>query len=268
MRGHLFFILFTLICIFAGAAHAANKLQFHPAGQDRYIAELKMSEEASEQDALAIMAFAAAKICGDKKVNLGEYSFKGTEILDKQDSASASASASDEAAFEMRQHLQCGDRTAVAASSVPPPSAAEIKQFELRARQATKTYLGYLAQRDFEKAYSMFSADLSTSVGYESWLQTKGQPAANAGELLRGDIYKVSTYVNPPSAPQGGIFIATDFDFEYQSFPVFCGYLVWQVEGAELKVIREDIGKITAEQIGTMDAQKVDAAKSAFRCKP
>lgn len=258
----IFFILFVVMFVFVSPCHAGNELKFHETGQDSYIAELNMSEEASEQDALAIIAYAAAKICGDKKPRLGQYRFKGEEELIKENGSKSNAS------FQMVQQLRCGDMPAASTTAVEPPSAAEKKQLEQRARQATKTYLGYLAQRDFEKAYSLFSVDLSTSVGFESWVQTKEQPAIAAGELLRGDVYKISTYVNPPSSPKSGIYIATDFDFEYENFPVFCGYLVWQVEGEQLRVIREDIGKLTAEQFEAMGAQKVKAAKSALRCMP
>ncbi|PCJ12430.1 MAG: hypothetical protein COB04_17810 [Gammaproteobacteria bacterium] len=75
-------------------------------------------------------------------------------------------------------------------------------------------------------------------------------------------------YVDPPSSPKKGVYIATDFDREYASLPIYCGYLVWYLEGEELRVIREDIGSISSVQFSKINAEDLLTIKTKFRCKP
>lgn len=168
----------------------------------------------------------------------------------------------------MIRQLFCGELPLITQEATKPLSSQEKKKLESQARKLTDLYLDYLATADFKKAYALFSRTLKESVSHQRWEKTKKQLISQPGKLLRREIWNVTTYVDPPSSVQKGVYIATDFDREYTNLPIFCGYLAWYLEGNELKLIREDIGRVDSKDFSEMSVEKLMAIKSKFRCKP
>jgi len=78
----------------------------------------------------------------------------------------------------------------------------------------------------------------------------------------------VTVYIDPPSAPNKGIYVATDFDQSYENIPIYCGYLVWYKFDEGFRIIREDSGKIESELMKKVKSEEIDLVKNKLGCKP
>ncbi|MBX2868663.1 MAG: hypothetical protein KTR18_08310 [Acidiferrobacterales bacterium] len=255
-----FLITFLALCI-SGISSASEEIKFHDGGNNTYVVELISSEDIGEKKGLEIIENAAAKKCGDKPAHFGKYRFRGQENLSNHGN-------SREKSFRMIQQLLCGDLPIVAQKATKPLNEQEKSKLETEAKKSTNLYLDYLARSDFEKAYSLLSTVLKEDKTYKEWLETKKHLTNSPGDLIQSEVWGVTTYVDPPSSPRKGVYIATDFDREYSKSPIYCGYLVWYLEGGELRVIREDIGSINLDQFNKVKNEELIIIKSKFRCKP
>jgi hypothetical protein len=61
--------------------------------------------------------------------------------------------------------------------------------------------------------------------------------------------------------------VAADFSNAYRNVPIHCGYLMWfrPIDG-EFRIIREESGHITAEQLSRIPASQLPEIKQRFRC--
>jgi hypothetical protein len=255
-------IISLLAILLTNISYASQSIKFHEGGNNSYVVELLSSKGIGEKNGLEIIKNAVMKKCEEKPVHLGKYRFSNEERVSISDEPS-------EDSFRMIQQLFCGELPpSIAQENTKPLSDEEKYNLEEQARKSTDKYLGYLANFDFKNAYSLLTSSLKGDKTYEEWTTTKKQLTSLPGKLLRSETWGVTTYVDPPSSSRKGVYIATDFDREYANSPIFCGYLVWYLEGSELKVIREDIGSIKPGQISKMSTEDLVIAKSKFRCKP
>ncbi|PCJ11401.1 MAG: hypothetical protein COB04_19130 [Gammaproteobacteria bacterium] len=255
-----FLITFLALCV-SGISSASEEIKFHDGGNDTYVVELISSEDIGEKKGLEIIGNAATKKCGDKSAHFGKYRFQGQENLSSNGNSGVKS-------FRMIQQLLCGDLPTITQEATKPLHDQEKRKLESLAKKFTSLYLDYLAQSDFEKAYSLLSSVLKEGKTYKEWLETKRHLIKPPGDLMRSEVWGVTTYVDPPSSPRKGVYIATDFDREYSRLPVYCGYLVWYLDGGELRVIREDIGSINLDQFNNMKDEELRTIKSKFKCKP
>lgn len=161
----------------------------------------------------------------------------------------------------MVQQLLCGDLPTITQEATKPLNDQEKSKLERQAKKSTTLYLDYLAQSDFEKVYSLLSTILKEDITYKEWLETKLHLTESPGDLMQSEVWGVTTYVDPPSSPRKGVYIATDFDREYTKLPIYCGYLVWYLEDGELRVIREDIGSVYLDQFNAMGKEELITIK-------
>ena len=257
MKLHISF----LALLFSGISFASQDITFHEAGNNTYVIELISSNNIGEQKGLEIIANAATKKCGDMPAHFGKHRFEGKEQV-------SSTETEREESFRMIQQLFCGKLASVAQETTKPLSTQEKNKLEIQARKLTDLYLDYLSRIDFKKAYSLLSSVLKQDQNYQEWGENKKQLTRQPGQLLRSEVWGITTYIDPPPPSRKGVYIATDFDREYTKSPIFCGYLVWYLEGNELRLIREDIGSINSSQYSQMNADDLGAIKSKFRCKP
>ncbi|MCY4598330.1 MAG: hypothetical protein OXF27_00195 [Acidobacteria bacterium] len=81
-------------------------------------------------------------------------------------------------------------------------------------------------------------------------------------------MWDVRVYVDPPGAPEPGIYVATDLEVSYENL-VACGYFVW-LEDADgtLRITRRDVGEIDRAVMSKMTAPQLAKVRSDFRCRP
>ncbi|MBX2847314.1 MAG: DUF4019 domain-containing protein [Acidiferrobacterales bacterium] len=234
-------LITSLAILISEISFASEEIKFHDEADNTYVVELISSDEIDEKKGLDIIANAALNKCGDESAHLGQYRFQGKQNLGNSDD-------SGESSFRMVQLLFCGELPDNLQVQTKPLSPQETSNLENQAKAATDLYLSYLAESDFEKAYSLISTELKQNNSFNEWADSKKSLAKPLGNLLQSEVWGTTTYIDPPSAPKKGVYIATDFEREYTSAPIYCGYLVWFLEGEELRVIREDIGSISLDQ--------------------
>jgi len=255
-------LITALAILISGFSSASEEIKFHDErGNNTYVVELITSEDIGEKRGLEIIAHAATRKCGDKPTHLGKYRFQGQENPGRNDSSGGGS-------FRVIQQLYCGKLPKITQEKTKPLNDQEKSNLERQAKESTDLYLNFIAKSDFKEAYSLLSAVLRDGKTFKEWEEAKSHLIEPLGDLLRSDTWGITIYVDPPSSPRKGVYIATDFDREYTNAPIYCGYLVWYLEGDELRVIREDIGSINLNQFNKINADELLPMKSKFRCKP
>lgn len=254
-RATLFSALF-----FTVTANASADIKFHEADKNLYVVELVSNRNIGEKESLKIIADASKTKCGGLPAILGPYRFSAQEPVSSGSDKSTN--------FKMVQQLLCGQLPEVKQAPTPSVTKAEVARLESEAGEMTNKYLDHLFEAGYESAYSMLSSALMENKPYENWVVSRKEAAFPEGELQHSEVWRVTTYIDPPNSPQKGIFIAADFERQYSDFPVVCGYIAWYLEEGELKLIREDLGMIDLKMFGGMKEIEIAQTKAKFRCNP
>ncbi len=105
--------------------------------------------------------------------------------------------------------------------------------------------LGYFAgidSGDHRQSFAMQGQELGSS--FEEWKQKEIERRETLGGLLSRDVWRVTVYADPDSAPRPGIYIATDYE-EYFTEGSSCGYLVWlERPDRTYQIIRHEHGDL------------------------
>ena len=74
----------------------------------------------------------------------------------------------------------------------------------------------------------------------------------------------VTVYVDPPGAPEPGIYVATDLEASYENL-LMCGYSMW-LEGSDmtLRILRQEVGHLDAAVVSRMSESQLARVKSDF----
>lgn len=152
----------------------------------------------------------------------------------------------------------------------------ERSEIERVARARTLAYYKALAAGDDLEALAMFSgfsAPASPHEGWrqesgDDWLQEQAEFRVKAGAFGEIDVWQVTVYVDPASAPAPGIYVATDLEVSYENLSI-CGCFIW-VEDADgtLLITRREVGEITADVVSKMSDSQLVKVRSDFRCRP
>ena len=88
------------------------------------------------------------------------------------------------------------------------------------------------------------------------------------GALRKVDVWNVTVYVDPPNAPEPGIYVAADFEAAYEN-SVVCGYLVWHDGPDEaFRIMRQDSGELQASVESELSDAERNRIRREFRCRP
>ena len=143
----------------------------------------------------------------------------------------------------------------------------EQTRLENAAKARATEYLTARAEGRLEDAYGLLSDDMRSYSSLPEWRQERSDFYRYAGRIKSLEILRVTVYDNPQNAPYPGIYIATDFEVEYENLPIHCGYLVWfQRDDEPLVLMREEMGSITAEQLERLTAEQLLNARRRFNC--
>lgn len=207
---------------------------------------------------------AAQQLCGENSPKFGKYDFSGREMLDPGDSSKDGGES-----FVFVQEVICGARH----EAVRP----EVSLSESERREATESvlelsrfYLDSLEKGDYRVAYSMLSEYLQDANPFDVWRDEKQAFQIAAGGLLERDVWNITVYDNPPTAPSPGIYVAADYETVHEEVPFQCGALVWlrQPDGLYRIVSIEEghLDKSVADRLTQAQIQEV--RKKMLRCRP
>ena len=202
----------------------------------------------------------ATKLCDGLPPRFGTYEFSTTTGVGGPTSTDS---------FVLVQDIECGG---AGRSQEKPPSrqlgAEERSEIERAARTRAVAYFQALSESDDRGAFAMFSDSSPSASVDEDWRSQQAGFRAKAGPLSEIDVWKVTLYVDSPSAPERGIYVATDLEVSYENL-IVCGYLVWLEDpDGTLRITRQDVGVIAADVVSRMSASQLAKVRSDFRCRP
>lgn len=241
----------SLILALAGWAAVA-------AGPDDFTMTIPVSPETPEGRRL--IALRAIEICRGRYPLLARYRFSGNERVAPDGSRSSS--------FEVNQEMTCSDAPPAPSADRPAPADWQASPGdEAEARAATLAYFRAVDAGDAARVYGMLSADNRATETLEDRTETIRAFRAQAGTPGAHRIVALTWYVNPPSAPRPGIYVAADYERSYSGLLVNCGYLVWFREGpGRYALVREETGIVARGSIPDTPADLAQARAMA-RCR-
>jgi hypothetical protein len=254
-----YMLVVTLFLAIISTAHAEEAIHVEKEGENQFYITLKAYSVLSVEDAQKSIYPSAVKACSPLFPNFEKYTFNATEpvasknILLRKD-------------FEFSQHIYCGDKKKNDKESGSfEITESEKKIIENNVEKKTNEYFSAINSGNFKNAYSMLSEELK-SRSYSVWSAEKNEFSKSSGPKKGGDLWKFTTYVNPPNAPVAGIYVAVDYEFNYEHAPFHCGYVVWLKQNENYVLVREESGVIDEKTIKSMNNEQLEEVKRKFRC--
>jgi Protein of unknown function (DUF4019) len=254
--------LIVVICTLWTSGVTAQEISARALKQGGYELTLTNTSPLDERAARALIAQAAASICGSLTPVFGKYKFESREPL------GTGATPREGATFRFVQQVFCDG---VSSPGRAPPQSTTISPEEERhvrdeIREATDRYFHLLDKGDIEQAYALVD---KTVIGEDkaTWLAERRSFRTAAGRLKSISIVKVTVYNNPPEAPTPGLYVAADFQNAYQSAPYECGYLMWfRTAAGTFSITRVESGFVSSEGLkGIPEGQRPELLKK-LRC--
>ena len=88
-------------------------------------------------------------------------------------------------------------------------------------------------------------------------VRTHPQPASPQNHLVQ----------RSPSAPEPGIYAAADFSGQFESDPIYCGYIAWHRDAdGSYRIVREEENFIDKDSVAAMKPEEVKALAAKFGC--
>ncbi|HEY7670946.1 MAG TPA: DUF4019 domain-containing protein [Gammaproteobacteria bacterium] len=233
-----------------------------PLGNGRYELSLASETILGIEEAQALLLPKAAELCEGSRPVLGRYRFASTEPIEQV--------AEEPSSFTFIQELECSAPSPSAADVATSPtlgSTAEAEEVKNTVRAMSIEYFEDIANERYEKAYAVVDAGLRGLSTPESWEAEKRSFRSDVGVPVKLQIARLTLYDNPPGAPQPGLYVAADFNNEYEEAPIHCGYLMWlRIEEGAFRIVREESGHVTSEQLLSMPDNQLSTIRQRFGC--
>ena len=214
--------------------------------------------------AQAAILIQARQLCGELVPQLDSYRFSKSEtFVDTND-----AEEPNDDSLVLVQDISCN-----------PPTMRDNKQsrsltpedktlVETEIRTLTVSYLHGPSDREYRNPYSMLSDYMQSIVPFETWRKQREEFVAEAGSIQETDIWRTTIYVDPPSAPEPGIYVAADYEMSFENVPFLCGYLVWvEQPDRTFRITREETGVLDASTLAGLDESDIPSVKSRIGCR-
>ena len=199
----------------------------------------------------------AVELCDGLRPQFGRFEFRTLESVEGPTATDS---------FVLVQDIECGGAEHAAEDKRPSRELGDQERLEIEtdARARTVAYLKAAADGDERAALAMFSGLVSN----EEWRRQEAEFRAKAGPLGDVDVWRVTVYVDPPSAPEPGIYVATDLEVSYEHLTA-CGYFVWleRPDGA-LRITRRDVGEIPDDFVSKVSDSQLAKVRNDFGCRP
>ena len=209
----------------------------------------------------------ARQLCSEGTPQLGRYRFSKNEPVDGGPPADADQSDAD--SLVLVQDIFCS-------SPLPPrdreptrpltPDDKEVIESEVRA--LTTSYLHAPSTGEYRKPYSMLTDIMKSMSPFEIWQKEREKFVAESGSIQETDVWRMTIYVDPPSAPEPGIYVAADYEMSFENVPFKCGYIIWveQPDGT-YRITREDYGLLDDSTLAAIDEAEIPLFKSRMGCR-
>jgi hypothetical protein len=253
----------TLICCTSWTSDAkAADIAVREIEANSYEVTLTNPTSLGEREAQVQVANVAISVCKGLQPVLGKYRFESKEALEK------SVLSRDSPSYLFVQNFTCTSAPmgAVAQRAPTLKSAKDAERVREDIKRRSEEYFRLLAADRVDDVYPQI---LAAALGSDktAWVRNQRSFRSLAGNLQSVSIVRITIYDNPAEAPEPGLYVAADFNNEYQNVPFQCGYLVWyRAAGGDFGITRVDTGHVTAEQLKTIPAVQLPELKRKLRC--
>ena len=248
-----------LMAFWLAPVAAEPTIQVDRQSEDSYRLTLTVDQAIGVGEGQRALRPKAMELCGDLTPQFGKYRFSSKESLDKP--------VPDES-FVLVQDITCGGGAEQVSKPSRPLSDEQRLAVEQEMRRRTKSYFTALAGENLGEAHAMLSEYMKSTATFDEWVEEQQQHQKALGELSEIAVWRVTVYVDPPNAPEPGIYVATDFEANYKGSLV-CGYIMWYGRSAEsFRVMREETGRLPQSVVLKLSDAELDAMKRDFRCRP
>jgi len=134
--------------------------------------------------------------------------------------------------------------------------------------ELSESYFQHLSLEKYDLAYDSIGTSFRVYNSEEVFLKHKRKFRSITGNIESINISKITVYENPADAPAPGVYAAADYYNSFAGVPIHCGYLVWFMgEGQDtFKIIREETGFITKDQLAEIPAEQLQLFKKELLC--
>jgi hypothetical protein len=248
----------------ASQADSGPKVEVRDLGEGLYELSVVLPGTDDPAQGHAALAPTAERICGQRAVVMGRYTFEGQ--------APIAGTVTGTASVTFRQQVECRapDEMAPAPESPVPPAPATPPTMQDEADVRSRT-LAYLAAKDrgaFDEAHRMLSPATAKLMTVESWRAPRAAFNAQTQGDPRPQVLRITFYDDPAEAPSPGRYAAADYRTEFQNQALYCGFVVWlrQADGSYL-IVREEEGNLTAESASQIAPGERTATLTAIGCR-
>ena len=258
-------ISLTLIAILSQASFAIN-LSYKKVSSVEFIWVLKNKSSLELQAAQNFIYQGAKDLCEGLIPAFGKYEFKSFNEV------SSNEKSKDAEEFHFLQHIKCvEDIPAPAVESILELSELQEQLIKDSAKHLTLEYLSAKNLDEYKKAYSMLTVNMQELSSFDKWKTRESNYAQNVGGELKTDIWRMTIYNNPPNSPKPGLYIAADYESEFEKSSIHCGFIIWYASNDNLndfKVMREEYGNISNDIFAKLSVSELPNVRQQIGCRP
>ena len=217
-------------------------------------------------EAQAAILIQARQLCDKHTPELGNYRFSKSEVVKRPVDAHES---DDDNELVLVQDVSCNPSPPTPDRKRTRSLTAEDKQLiESRVRSLTGSYLHMPTNGEYRRPYSMLSDFMKSILPFETWQKQREAFVAESGPIQETDIWRITIYVDSPSAPEPGIYVAADYEMSFENVPFVCGYLIWvEQPDRTFRITREETGVLDASTLAGIDKSDIPSVKRRIGCR-
>lgn len=253
-------VVVTLLILSAGAT-SQNSVTVREASKGNFIATLLSQSELSIEEAQSRLLVSAAETCKGSIPNLGHYEFTSSKSINSPSQVVNQ--------FKFEQEFTCTKSAAITASQTEPTVISEPDKERLvkLVTHETQNFLESANSATLEAFHSRFSDQLRLMLPRGEWTDQQALQHKKSGTIRENPQFKVTAYVDPPNSPGPGVYLAVDFQAQYEHAPFRCGYVMWLFDQqSNLSVLRIEDGIVYEQDAAAMTTDQISQMKATFRC--
>lgn len=246
----------------AAQAYAVDRISTAKIAANEYELTIESSTLYDVETAQRLLIPAMRRACAGRFVEPGRYRFESDETLGSPQSGDATA-------FKLVQKIRCVDELPAEEQVAREPILADkdaLRGAELSARELSDAY--------FRSLYANLGNDAAAAIN-AMFAKRESGGLADADEALPTapgtvvdvNIYRITVYDNPQSAPLPGVYIAADYQNRAGNIAYHCGFLMWYSEdGSDYDLLRVETGVIGDTDLPTIPQDRLQQVLDQLRC--
>ena len=251
---------------FVASVASSQEITTETLGRGQFRLVLKSPAILEVSKAQNLLLPKALELCQGIEPLLGHYEFSSRAPIEGQ------APSTEPTEFQLTQDVFCGAESAPQIASARHSAFGVVKTDQQQSledfvKAASMAYLLERAEGAFERAYGAFSEAMRAFQPLEEWKKQNSDFNVAAGKRKSTSIWRITVYDNPPNAPEPGIYVAADYESEFERVPFQCGYVIWfQSTEERFAITREESGSLPLNMVERLPQEQIAEIRRQFGC--